>query len=313
MGRRALRRRGHRPGPRLRPRSNDRRQRRHRESRRLLPDHRQKSNPRAKHRHRQSHPHDLPGGFRRCFSSAAGRRLPRYRRFRPRIPQQRGDERNGHSADHRHHGHVRGRRRLPAGNVRSHADDRRLRACFSPGRRWCKPPSARRRAPRNWAAPKCTRRSAAPSTFASPTTRACIARIRSLVDKMGQRAQARVFDRKEAEDPALYSARNFTASSTSDPARQYDMREIIARIVDGSQFTSTRAEYGQTVLCGYARIGGWAVGIVANQKMHEQHRRCRAGEQAHRIWRRYLYRIRREGRALHHGLQPATRPARLSA
>ena len=44
------------------------------------------------------------------------------------------------------------------------------------------------------------------------------------------------------------------------------MREIIARIVDGSRFEEYRAEYGQTLLCGYARIGGWAVGIVANQK-----------------------------------------------
>ncbi len=44
------------------------------------------------------------------------------------------------------------------------------------------------------------------------------------------------------------------------------MREIIARIVDGSEFDEYKAEYGQTLLCGYARIGGWAVGIVANQK-----------------------------------------------
>ncbi len=46
------------------------------------------------------------------------------------------------------------------------------------------------------------------------------------------------------------------------------MREIIARIVDGSKFEEYRAEYGKTVLCGYARIGGWAVGIVANNKKH---------------------------------------------
>jgi acetyl-CoA carboxylase carboxyltransferase component len=46
------------------------------------------------------------------------------------------------------------------------------------------------------------------------------------------------------------------------------MREIIARIVDGSAFDEYRAEYGETLLCGYARIGGWAVGIVANQKKH---------------------------------------------
>jgi acetyl-CoA carboxylase carboxyltransferase component len=46
------------------------------------------------------------------------------------------------------------------------------------------------------------------------------------------------------------------------------MREVIARIVDASEWEEYRAEYGETVLCGYARIGGWAVGIVANQKKH---------------------------------------------
>jgi acetyl-CoA carboxylase carboxyltransferase component len=46
------------------------------------------------------------------------------------------------------------------------------------------------------------------------------------------------------------------------------MREIIARLVDGSEFEEYRAEYGETLLCGYARIGGWAVGIVTNQKKH---------------------------------------------
>jgi acetyl-CoA carboxylase carboxyltransferase component len=56
----------------------------------------------------------------------------------------------------------------------------------------------------------------------------------------------------------------------SDPARQYDMREIIARIVDDSQFSEYKSEYGETVLCAYARIGGFAVGIVANQKTHVQ-------------------------------------------
>jgi acetyl-CoA carboxylase carboxyltransferase component len=45
---------------------------------------------------------------------------------------------------------------------------------------------------------------------------------------------------------------------------------VIARIVDGSKFDEYKAEYGQTVLCGYARIGGYAVGIVANQKLHVQ-------------------------------------------
>ena len=68
------------------------------------------------------------------------------------------------------------------------------------------------------------------------------------------------------------------------------MREIIARIVDGSEFEEYRAEYGQTVLCGFARIGGWAVGIVANQKKHVYGGGARDGRKAGRIWRRDLHR-----------------------
>jgi 3-methylcrotonyl-CoA carboxylase beta subunit len=50
----------------------------------------------------------------------------------------------------------------------------------------------------------------------------------------------------------------------------YDMREVIARIVDRSEFDEYKAEFGRTVLCGYARIGGRAVGIVANQKTNQK-------------------------------------------
>jgi 3-methylcrotonyl-CoA carboxylase beta subunit len=73
------------------------------------------------------------------------------------------------------------------------------------------------------------------------------------------------FDHKPARPPA-YSPDEIYGIFSSEPSKQYDMREIIARIVDASQFEEYRAEYGQTLLCGYARIGGWAVGIVANQK-----------------------------------------------
>jgi acetyl-CoA carboxylase carboxyltransferase component len=95
---------------------------------------------------------------------------------------------------------------------------------------------------------------------------ACLERIRTLVGLMGQPRAAR-FDRV-APKPPSYPAEEIYGIFSSDPARQYDMHEIIARIVDGSSFEEYRAEYGKTVLCGYARIGGWAVGIVANQKMH---------------------------------------------
>ena len=88
--------------------------------------------------------------------------------------------------------------------------------------------------------------------------------LRALVDKMGH-GPAAPFDHKPAVAPA-YPEDDIYGIFSANPGKQYDMREIIARIVDGSQFEEYRAEYGQTLLCGYARIGGWAVGIVANQK-----------------------------------------------
>jgi len=104
--------------------------------------------------------------------------------------------------------------------------------------------------------------------FHEATDEACIARIRSIVEKWGYRRQS-PWDRKKPERPAL-AAEEIYGIYDSSPARPYDMKEIIARIVDGSRFDEYKAEYGKTVLCGYARIGGFAVGIVANQKLHAQ-------------------------------------------
>ncbi len=112
--------------------------------------------------------------------------------------------------------------------------------------------------------------------FREPDDEACIARIRALVDKMGHRQRA-PFDHQKAEAP-IYPDEEIYGIFSSDPAKQYDMREIIARIVDGSCWEEYRAEYGQTVLCGFARIGGWAVGIVANQKTHVQIAAAGTGE-----------------------------------
>jgi len=100
--------------------------------------------------------------------------------------------------------------------------------------------------------------------FREPDDEACIHRIRALVDKMGHQPRA-PFDHKPSQ-PSLYSAEDIYGIVAGDSSKQYDMREVIARIVDASEFEEYRAERGQTVLCGYARIGGWAVGIVANQK-----------------------------------------------
>ena len=104
--------------------------------------------------------------------------------------------------------------------------------------------------------------------FREPNDDACIARILALVDKMGAPSSS-PFSHAKPRDP-LYPADEIYGIFSSDPAKQYDMREIIARIVDAGEFEEYRAEYGETLLCGYARVGGWAVGIVANQKKHVQ-------------------------------------------
>ena len=104
--------------------------------------------------------------------------------------------------------------------------------------------------------------------FREPDDESCIARIRALVDKMGA-PDPPVFSHVKSREP-LFPAEQVYGIFSGDAAKQYDMREIIARIVDASEFEEYRAEYGETLLCGYARIGGWAVGIVANQKKHVQ-------------------------------------------
>jgi 3-methylcrotonyl-CoA carboxylase beta subunit len=104
--------------------------------------------------------------------------------------------------------------------------------------------------------------------FREANDEACIGRIRSLVDKMGYREPA-PFHRADPVPP-LYSADELYGIFETDNQRPYDMKQIIARIVDGSRFDEYKADYGETLLCGYARINGYAVGIVANQKMHVQ-------------------------------------------
>ena len=100
--------------------------------------------------------------------------------------------------------------------------------------------------------------------FREPDDDACIKRLRALIDKTGHPPRA-PFDHKPPAQPK-HPGDEIYGIFSADAGKQYDMREIIARIVDKSEFEEYRAEYGQTLLCGYARIGGWSVGIVANQK-----------------------------------------------
>jgi len=112
--------------------------------------------------------------------------------------------------------------------------------------------------------------------FKEPNDHLCIARLRSLVGKIGERAGApfSVVPYDAKADGPKYAVEDVYGLIDPDPAKAatnvYDMREVIARIVDRSEFDEYKEEFGRTVLCGYARIGGRAVGIVANQKVHQQ-------------------------------------------
>jgi acetyl-CoA carboxylase carboxyltransferase component len=111
--------------------------------------------------------------------------------------------------------------------------------------------------------------------FKEPNDHLCLARLRSLVAKMGERpAITEVFRRREFDavrDPPKFAAEDVYGLLNPEPgsSNTYDMREAIARIADRSEFDEYKAEFGRTVLCGYAWIGGHAVGIVANQKINQ--------------------------------------------
>ena len=89
-------------------------------------------------------------------------------------------------------------------------------------------------------------------------------KIKSIIDKIGDFEKAgfnKVPAKKPKENPEeLYG---ILPKSRAD---QYDMYEIIKRLVDGSEFEEYKADYGKTLITAYARIEGWAVGIVANQR-----------------------------------------------
>ncbi|MGV0846477.1 acyl-CoA carboxylase subunit beta [Empedobacter falsenii] len=89
-------------------------------------------------------------------------------------------------------------------------------------------------------------------------------RIKSIVGKIGDYDKAG-FNRIEAAKPALDENEIYGILPESR-AEQYDMYEIINRIVDNSELDEYKPDYGKSIICTYARIDGWAVGIVANQR-----------------------------------------------
>ena len=88
--------------------------------------------------------------------------------------------------------------------------------------------------------------------------------IKNIVSKIGGYQKAG-YNREKAEKPAA-DPNEIYGLLPKSRAAQYDMREIIKRLVDASDFEEYKEGYGQSILTGYARIDGWAVGIVANQR-----------------------------------------------
>ncbi len=92
----------------------------------------------------------------------------------------------------------------------------------------------------------------------------CLEQVRSLINKNSVPDKAG-FNRVAPLSPK-YSAKEIYGILSEDPLKQYDMYEILARIVDNSEIDEYKAGYGKTIITAYARIDGWSVGIVANQR-----------------------------------------------
>ena len=97
-----------------------------------------------------------------------------------------------------------------------------------------------------------------------PDDESCLDRIKFLMDKLG-RFETAGFSRVEAKLPSKKESELFGVLP-ADRAKPYVTREIIERLVDDSVFEEYKEDYGRTIICGYARIDGWAVGIVANNR-----------------------------------------------
>ena len=97
-----------------------------------------------------------------------------------------------------------------------------------------------------------------------PNDEECLKTIRGLVDKIGHKELAG-FDRKEAIEPKV-NAKTMYGILPENRAKPYDVTELIKCFVDDSEYTEYKEDYGRSIICAYARVDGWSVGIVANQR-----------------------------------------------
>jgi 3-methylcrotonyl-CoA carboxylase beta subunit len=96
------------------------------------------------------------------------------------------------------------------------------------------------------------------------TEQQCLDQVRRIMDKIGAQPRAG-FDRATPAEPKK-DVKEIYGIVSIDNTKPYDVVEVIERLVDNSEFDQFKQDYGKTIVCGYARIEGWAVGIVANQR-----------------------------------------------
>lgn len=102
--------------------------------------------------------------------------------------------------------------------------------------------------------------------FREKTDKSCLDRVGRLVGTLARPSQA-PFQRVEAQPPD-HSPEEIYDLMPLDPSQEYDLLKIFQCIFDNSEFMEYKAEYGKTLICGYARLAGWSVGVVANRKQH---------------------------------------------
>lgn len=102
--------------------------------------------------------------------------------------------------------------------------------------------------------------------FREKTDKSCLDRVGRLVGTLAKPSQA-PFQRVEAKPPD-HSPEEIYDLMPLDPSQEYDLLKIFQCIFDNSEFMEYKAEYGKTLICGYARLAGWSVGVVANRKQH---------------------------------------------
>ena len=97
------------------------------------------------------------------------------------------------------------------------------------------------------------------------TEEECLDQVKKIISKLGLPATAG-FNRATPTMPSKNPEELYGILPVGN-VKPYDMLDVIERLVDNSEFEQFKADYGRTILCGYARIDGWAVGIVANQRL----------------------------------------------